>query len=141
MRRFWLPAALAIVALSLALGTSALLKQAKRNAVLYRLPEMPDLGDKTEALRQNVAAADQVVRQALESGGVNERFGRKAGELGKLYQANHFYDQAIRCYQLATEFDPENARWFYLLAFVYQEKGENESVTEPLERTVLLAPR
>ena len=141
IRRFWLPAGLAIVALCLGLGTSALLKQAKRNAVLYRLPEMPDLGDKTEALRQNVAAADQVVRQALKSGRVNERFGRKAGELGKLYQANHFYDQAIRCYQLATEFDPENARWFYLLAFVYQEMGENESVTPLLERTVDLAPR
>jgi tetratricopeptide (TPR) repeat protein len=141
IRRFWLPAGLAIVALCLALGTSALLKRAKRNAVLYRLPEMPDLGDKTETLRQNVAAADQVVRQVLESGPVNERFGRKAGELGKLYQANHFYDQAIRCYQLATEFDPENARWFYLLAFVYQEMGENESVSGPLEHTVRLAPR
>jgi len=140
LRRFWAPFALTLIGVFLVLGIWQFMEHGRRDAALDRLPGKPDLSSKTELLQKELIKRDQEIRQALNSYGVSQQFGYKCGELGRLYQANHFYDQAIPCYQLAIEFDPENPKWPYFLASVHQERGEGQSVVPLLEKTITLAP-
>jgi len=140
LRRFWAPLALTLIGVFLVLGIWRFMEHERRDAALDRLPGKPDLSSKTELLRKEIIKRDQEIRQALDSYGLSQQFGDRCGELGKLYQANHFYDQAIPCYQLAIELDPKNPKWPYFLASVHQERGEGQSVVPSLEKTITLAP-
>jgi tetratricopeptide (TPR) repeat protein len=126
--------------LGLVLGTFLFTRHGTHSSVLNRLPVLPDLTHNTQGLREKVTELDQVARKTFQSGESGLLFGQKTGDLGKLYQANSYYDQAVLCYQVAMEFDPKNPHWPYLLASVQQEKGENETVWRLLERTIDLAP-
>lgn len=130
----WLPACLAILAGILALGGWWLIREVREEAYLTALPRVPNLSIKTERLRRAIEEAGAEVRRRVSRGVPKSQVGRKIGELGRLYQANHFYDQAVQCYGLAMELDPGDARWPYFLAYILQEKGENEAVLELLER-------
>ena len=141
IRRFWLPLVLAVLTILIVVGTRGVMDRARRNTLVERLPKISELSFNTEVLKKNVAQANEALRRTLGGGNPKRAFGQKAGQLGELYQANHFYDQAVSCYQMAMEFDKENPRWTYYLAFVKQEKGENESVLNLLETTIALAPR
>lgn len=116
------------------------IRHSNRSSALARLPELPDLTRNTKALREKVIGADRAARETLEARGSDELFGQRTGELGKLYQGNYFYDQALLCYKLAMDLDSKNPLWPYLLASVLQERGENESTRGLLERTIGLAP-
>ena len=140
VKRFRWPLALAFMAALIIAGTTKMMDRIERIELLDRLPVVGALSFNTEILKNKVALADEAARQILSQEKAGNAFGRKAGNLGELYQANHFYDQAAPCYQLATEFDRENPRWSYYLAFIQQEKGENESVQGLLETTISLAP-
>lgn len=137
--RLWFAAALALVAVGLVLGTAALIDRAAENTPLERLPEIPAMAEKPQAFQQYLAEVDGAVRKPFGSGERRE-FGQKVGHLGELYHANSYYQQALRCYQPAMQYDPENPRWPYYLAFVYQMVGENDPVTGLLERCAELAP-
>ncbi len=137
-KRFWFPLSLAVLALSVLLVTWALMERAKRDTVLDRLPRVPDLSTQTEKLRQELAKANQEIKRALNTG--RQQVGQKIGALGNLYQANHYYDRALRCYGLAMEWEDQNPRWPYFLAFIRQERGESESVLNLLEKTLSLDP-
>ena len=139
-KHFWFVAGLVMLAMCLALGTSIFIRHAHRSSALARLPEVPDLTRNTKALKEKVIGADRVVRETLQTSGPDAQFGRKTGDLGKLYQGNYYYDQALLCYKLAMELDSKNPNWPYLLASVLQERGENESARGLLERTIDLAP-
>ncbi|MFQ5790760.1 MAG: tetratricopeptide repeat protein [Acidobacteriota bacterium] len=121
-------------------ATSVLIDQASRRAVVDNLPEPPDGADKSDAFKRALAAADEAVRQAFRSGDGGEEIGRRLGHLGELYQANRYAERASWCFRSAMDLDPKNPRWPYFLAFVLQERGENEPVTELIELTVRLAP-
>ena len=140
LRTLLLPAVLAILALGVAYGTSKFISRSSHYAVLDRLPQLPDFSAKTKELKNKVTRANKAVIEALEYGENGETLGGRVGHLGELYQANHYYDRAVSCYQLAMELDQQEPRWPYLLAFVHQERGENESVTELLERVIAIAP-
>ena len=139
-RRFRLPLVLAVLAVLIVVGTNWVMDRASRDALLDRLPGTGDLSFNTKTLKNKVAQADDAVRRTLLGGSPGAAFGQKTGNLGELYQANHFYDQAVPCYQLALEFNKGNPRWPYYLAFVKQEKGENESIQSLLETTISIAP-
>ena len=140
-RRFRLPLVLVVLAILIFVGTRWVMDRTRRESLLDRLPIINDQSFNTKTLKRKVIQADEALRRTLSRGNPERAFGRKAGQLGELYQANHFYDQAVPCYQLAMEFDKKNPRWTYYLAFVKQEKGENESVQNLLETTIALAPR
>ncbi|MCP4577609.1 MAG: tetratricopeptide repeat protein, partial [Deltaproteobacteria bacterium] len=141
LKRFRLPLAIVMVAALIMAGTLLFMDRARRNTLLERIPAPGSLSYSNRILEEKMRRAHDKVTGTLEQNGTNSRFGRKAGELGNLYQANHFYDQAVPCYGMALDFDPENPRWPYYLAFIKQEKGENASVQELLQKTITLAPR
>ena len=141
LKRFGLPLALVIIAVAIVWGTLLLMERGRQNALLDRIPAPESLSFSNQTLEDKVHRSYDAVRNALEKSGPDGRFGRRTGELGNLYQANHYYDQAVPCYLLASDFDPENPRWPYCLAFIKQEKGENTSVQDLLQKTITLAPR
>ncbi len=140
LKRFWVPTALVVVALLIVAGTYGFLKRADQNALFARVPSPERVSAGNKTLEDKMDRAHGAVRKALLKDGSEARFGRKAGKLGNLYQANHFYDQAIPCYRVAMGFDPSNARWPYYLAFILQEKGESTSVQDLLRKTITHSP-
>ncbi len=140
-KRFRRPLILVVLAALIIAGTTEVMDRIDHIELLDRLPVMGNLSFNTEILKNKVNQADEAVRLILSKEKAGDAFGLRVGNLGEIYQANHFYDQAAPCYQLAMEFDRENPRWPYYLAFIQQEKGENESVQGLLETTISLAPR
>ncbi len=141
LKRFRLPVVLVVIAALMVAGTMVFMDRSRQNALLERIPAPGSLSFGNRTLAEKMRRAHDKVTSTLEQKGAVTRFGRKSGELGNLYQANHFYDQAVPCYRMALDFDADNPRWPYYLAFIKQEKGENASVQDLLERTITLAPR
>ncbi len=137
---------LSVTALAAWWGTTALISRAAHTAASLtspsspRIPALPDASERSKALRQALAAADRELREGLESAAPDETLSRRAGRLGQLYQANAYPEQAMMCYRLAMDSDRENARWPYYVAFLLQEHGAIDSVTELLERALALDP-
>lgn len=139
IRRLWPLAAFCVLASLTTMGTMKILSKARMNVVLIRLPEVPPLSRRSESLRKKINRADAQVRKKLADIGANENFGRAVGHMGRLYQANQFYDQALSCYRLSLEYDKQSAMWFYLSASIHQQRGETASMIGFLEQTLRLS--
>jgi HemY protein len=121
------------------MGTMEILSRARMNVVLIRLPEVPPLSRRSESLREKICKTDAQVRKKLADVGAKKEFGQAVGHMGRLYQANQFYDQALSCYRLAMEYDEQSAVWFYLAASIHQQRGETESMIGFLVQTLRLS--
>ena len=139
IRHFWPVAVFCVLVLLTTLGTIEIVSQARMNVVFIRLPQTPPLSRRNEVLREKINQTDAEVRTILAKYGANQKFGQAVGELGRLYQANQFYDQALSCYRLALEYDAPLALWFYLTASIHQQRGQTESMIGFLEQTLLLS--
>lgn len=62
------------------------------------------------------------------------------GELGKLYQAYDFVDAALVCYENAQALAPEDYRWNYYLAHLYQGEGRLDKASDYLKRALEKRP-
>jgi len=140
LKRFRLPVALFILAALILAGTLLLMERVRRNTLLEGIPLPDGISFSNRILEEKMRRSYESVKEALDGKGSEIRFGRKTGALGNLYQANHYYDQAVSCYGKALKFDPQNPKWPYYLAFIKQEKGENASVQDLLQTTINLAP-
>ena len=109
-------------------------------ALFTKVPDLPDTVGSLPAFERVVTESDRLLRQAIRSGASPDTIGEMAGRLGDLYQANTHGGLAEACYRLATDLTTDNPRWPYLLAYRLQERGEAETVTPLLERTVELEP-
>ncbi|MCS5688784.1 MAG: tetratricopeptide repeat protein [Acidimicrobiales bacterium] len=109
-------------------------------ALLTMVPDLPETVGALPDFERAVAEGDRLLRQAVRSGASPDTVGEMAGRLGNLYQANAHGELAEACYGLATDLTTDNPRWPYLLAYKLQERGEAETVTPLLERTVELEP-
>lgn len=136
IQRFWPVVAFCLLASLTTLGTMEILAQARMNVVLIRLPDAPPLSRRSKALREKIKRNDAEVRRKLAEDGADKEFGQAVGEMGRLYQANQFYDQALSCYRLALDYDKQSAVWFYLSASIHQQRGETESMIGFLEQTL-----
>ena len=130
--RWWL--AFGLVACVLA-GTGGLLLRrqlAAREALV--LPAMPELKANQAELRQRLSDA-----HARASSGRGTRW-EGVAELGRLYHASGFNQQAMVCWQLLLKARPGEARWSYYLADLRRMAADSEGLRSLLERTVQLAP-
>ena len=133
--------ALVILAVLVVWGTSHLISSADQvERQFVSVPDLPAPSEMPSALVPVLTAADQALRRSVAESADPGTIAQAAGRLGQLYQANNYGENAALCYELAMTQDAENPRWSYLLAVLRQERGENTSVTELLERTVDLAP-
>lgn len=104
----------------------------ERTETRSRIPERPALDTSRKTLAPVLDTAEQQLR--------NTPTADNMGRLGQIYHANDYFDQAAACYERAMELDPKNARWPYLLAYLYNMKGQTETTAALLDRTILLDP-
>ena len=62
------------------------------------------------------------------------------GALCVAYHADMFFDQADRCYALASELDSSQWRWRYYRALIQAERGGGDTLIDNLKRVVTQAP-
>jgi len=60
--------------------------------------------------------------------------------LGRLYHANGFYDDAASCWEALLKTEPSQAKWSYYLADGMRLQGNESEMGTLLERVVQLAP-
>ena len=115
-----------VVAAILGAGTWAFLRERESNAVA-RIPPPPatqskavaaHLSTKFDAARAQPTSPDAV------------------GALCVAYHADMFFDEADRCYALASELDSSQWRWRYYRALIQAERGGGETLVENLRRVV-----
>jgi tetratricopeptide (TPR) repeat protein len=126
---------LAILAAVLLLGGAGAWWQAggTQRAVAVALPPVPDLAAVPAALREHIEAAETKARS---------RFGAARGlrELSRLYHANGFPDEALKCYRALQQLEPREARWPHLAALLIAGYGDLEPAVELWRRTTTLDP-
>ncbi|NIL99550.1 MAG: tetratricopeptide repeat protein [Acidobacteria bacterium] len=76
----------------------------------------PDTRHMEPPVRSRLETARRTVEERPDSGPA-------WGGYGALCDAHGLYDCAVACYTVATELDPTDFRWFYLLAFVSELRG------------------
>lgn len=98
------------------------------------LPEVPKKITKNIVLKNKI---DKLIQEIKK----DHKNGEKIGELGKLYHANMYYEEALDCYRLAQKIDDKNPYWNYFDAYIQQKMGNlGNNVTNLLQKTIKLEP-
>ena len=132
-----------ILVMTAAIGSMmvyGLFRQPVRSTLLDRLPEIPAFHGRNIALQDKLVEAQEGIVKSVRARIGGNELGLKIGNLGMLYQANHFFNEAASCYGIAMQLEKENPRWFYLLASIHQERGENAPAVPLLEETIAKNP-
>ena len=107
-----------------AAAPAAALDQPPEPPNLVPVPEPSLEGLEAEVAEQLVAAREQlqgyVSHPRLEAAAKSEAY----GELGRLYHAYGLTEPADAAYRNAHALAPEDPRWAYLLAYLYQQQGK-----------------
>jgi Tfp pilus assembly protein PilF len=105
----------------------------RQDLVAATLPPAPDLSSASVPLRAALAAAEARSRELSTA-----RDGLV--ELGRLYHANGYLDEAVACYQGLAQIEPDEARWPHLHATILAGFGEIDPAIALWQRAVRLAP-
>jgi tetratricopeptide (TPR) repeat protein len=104
-----------------------------QHAVASTLPALPDLSSAPRAMRDRLLAAETKARS---------RFGAADGlrELSRLYHANGFPEEALRCYEALRRLEPREARWHHLAALLTAGYGDLDPALEFWRQATALDP-
>lgn len=106
--------------------------ESKVTLARYR-PELPDLSGWPAVAQERFRETDQSARTIAKS--------REAmAELGRLYQANGFFEEALACYEGLRAVDSRDARWYHLPAAALSGLGRLEEAEPLFRRAAELAP-
>lgn len=126
-----------VVAALIALCVSGLwLRRARalHEIVVAFVPREPDLSAASPALRARIAEATaQIGHRSDEI--------EALAELSRLYHANGFLTEAVRCYEGLEQLEPTNPRWPHLRATILAGYGDTEPALVLWQRVVKLNPR
>jgi tetratricopeptide (TPR) repeat protein len=101
--------------------------------VTHHVPDQPNLESWPAELKERMTAAGEKARGYFRPAAGLE-------ELGRLYHANGFFDEAMLCYEGLHALHPREARWVYLRATILAREGRLEDA-EPLYReAIALSP-
>ena len=118
-------AAIAVAAILVA-GGWLFLQQRASNAAA-RIPPPP--ATQSKAIATHLSAKFDAARAQPTSPDA-------VGALCVAYHADMFFDEADRCYALASELDSSQWRWRYYRALIQAERGGGETLVENLRRVV-----
>lgn len=96
-------------------------------------PSPPPLGTLNTGLRDLIQRADRDARRHPASA-------VKIGELGMVYHANLFFDQAEAAYRIASRLAPDDCQWAYAQAALAEETGAGNEQLKFLRNTLRLDP-
>lgn len=103
------------------------------------LPD-PDLQELGPAAADVVRQARNSTQTALAEAREAEQRGAAFGEFGMLLQAYQFRNEALACFESATQLDPVDFRWWYLLGRLYQNMGRQDEGAEALRESLQRQP-
>lgn len=134
MKKKWQPVLIACVLLATAAGAWWWQLAGDRLAVVMAcLPATPDLTAAPQELRTRTVAAESRARSRATAA-------KGLAELGRLYHANGFLAEAMRCYAGLEQLAPGEPRWPHLHASILAGYGETEPALKLWRRVVELAP-
>ena len=84
-----------------------------------QMPSLPDFANVSKSLVEQITVSDQNVRHHPSS--------ENLGFLGMVYNSNAYYDQAVKCYELAVKKDSRNWIWNYYSGYIKLELGDAQS--------------
>jgi len=98
-----------------------------------RLPATPDVSTQPAALRVALRSAEKTAlstRHTLDG----------VAELGRLYHANGYNQEAATCWRVLHQEQPQEARWCYYLADLHRAASDDAGAASLLDQTLRLAP-
>ncbi|MSO23107.1 MAG: tetratricopeptide repeat protein [Acidobacteria bacterium] len=95
-------------------------------------PALADLTRYSAALRELIKRVDAEARSRPHSEAV--------GKLGMAYHANLIFEPAKSAYQVASQLEPDDYRWYYYQALLEEDSGHLEGMAELLKKTMRLQP-
>jgi len=109
--------------------------------VQIQLPPLPSLDDMDPPVRQQFRERyGRLVKTVAEKSALPEDVAWTLGQMGRLYQAYHYLEQATICLRQAHELDPLSFEWPYLLGHVERKLGRMQSAQSDFEAARDLRP-
>ena len=134
------PAALLAVLIVLAtLGACGSGSEARRGlspVPKFDIEEIKNAGVQKQLQRRR----DAVERLLAASKTTDPQLGRAMGELGMVYHAYDYWEQAETLYRNAQQLHPQNYRWSYYLALVQKKLGDFDSAIGNLNHVIDAQP-
>ena len=96
-------------------------------------PAPPDLADAPPAMRDQILATDARTQTRFDAGA-------GLAQLSRIYHANGFFSEAMRCYEGLEKLEPSEPRWFHRHAAILAGYGEIEPALVLWRRVAVLAP-
>lgn len=97
------------------------------------IPKMPDVSGRPPELAERIAAAEKDAHGYFHPG-------EGLAELSRLYHANGFFDEALRCYDGLQRLQPHEAKWPHLEAGILASYGRLEEAQPLYLKAAMLAP-
>ena len=108
---------------------------------LVAVPE-PDLASAEAAVHEQVTRSRAAVQALVAAPGTpHDELAEAYGELGLVYVTYSFLDAAEAAFENARRLAPEDARWPYLLGYLFEIQGRLDEAQGALAAAVDLAPR
>ncbi|HEY4248498.1 MAG TPA: tetratricopeptide repeat protein [Lacunisphaera sp.] len=130
----WVTGALVLLFAALAGGAAWWWRQPNlAERVQAAIPKQPDLAGKAARLAELLAKAQAGTKKSSDPLA-------SVAELGRLYHANGFNEEATACWQLLCSEQPRVAQWYYYLADQERMASDYPAMAALLEKTTTLAP-
>ncbi len=107
------------------------------SAAAAQIPQ-PSLDGVEPALAEQITDAQQLIEES-EGQGLSEQ-SEAWGELGMLYQALEYDDEALQAYRRAQSIQPLDGRWPYLVGIILAARGETEAARLHFTAAMALMP-
>jgi tetratricopeptide (TPR) repeat protein len=104
------------------------------SAASDRLPPPPRLSAQQKVIEDHLRARYETAIDAPSSIAA-------VGPLCVAYHADMFFDEAERCYELATALAPDDWRWTYYRAVIQSERGGGQALVDNLRDVIERAPQ
>ena len=119
----------------------AALRQAQPAAEELLPLTLPDLSGLHPSVEKQLREAHASISKKLEgAGGSPDTHAEAFGEMGKLFMATRFNDEAERSFRNAERLGPNDFRWPYYLGHVLRNAGDLPGAAESFERVRQLRP-
>ncbi|WP_158839594.1 tetratricopeptide repeat protein [Polaribacter sp. L3A8] len=102
------------------------------NKYANRLPAVPDLKETSIIFQKYITN--------VNANTLNKASAANLGELGMVYHANNYFEEAETCYQLAIERDSKVWKWSYYLGCLKRELSDSENAIKYFNNVLDIQP-
>ena len=101
----------------------------------------PNLSAMEESVRKQLEAFQDELKAFIQSPGTpSRRLAQAYGRMGNLYHTYVLLEAAETCYRNALQLAPQDFRWPYYLALLYEGRGDLEKASSHYQKALNLQP-